>query len=199
MGEKIIDPEALQFISSKVASDGGSAHEVLMITSKAVSKCQGSYMMEDLAKELDNDHTPLVQISHVIQAMQEGPPTSLDALVRTLPPAAKVLFCAVMGLCEEKGGTIEVSIARLKKLCLDATNYSFMDVNTFVVETLLRMLDERGLVTIKRRHGRLISNRDEWTLAIASANVQHVFKRTFLKEPFFCNIKDYVRNNFLTC
>mmetsp|Transcript_30959 Transcript_30959/g.61708 ORF Transcript_30959/g.61708 Transcript_30959/m.61708 type:complete len:1422 (-) Transcript_30959:375-4640(-) len=200
VGKKVIDLEALQMISRKVASEGGNANEVLKITSEAVTNCHGSFTMEELVHELDDDHKPLVHVSHVIQALQENTPTTLNAVICTLPPAAKVILCAVIALCEEKGGTVEVSLITLKRLCMDATNQMFMaDVGTNVVKTLLELLDDTGLLVLKRKHGWFDASRKEWKLAIKSDEVKHVVKKTFLKEPFFCNLDYYVRSDFKEC
>lgn len=184
-------------ISRKVASEGGNANEVLKITSKAVSNCHGSFTMEELVHELDDDHKPLVFVSHVIQALQVNTPTTPDALICTLPPAAKVILCAVIALCEEKGGTVEITLMTLKNICMDATNHMFMaGVSTNVVKTLLELLDDTSLLVLKRRHGWFDASRKEWKLAIKSDEVKHVVKKTLLKEPFFCNLDNYVRNDF---
>ena len=169
VGQVIVEPDAIQFASRKVAAVSGDARRALDICRRAVeiaemksfasardgkenvepgtpSKTPGRQTAQTVMKEKKG----IVTIATVKRAINEATSTPLAAHLRSLPLASKVLLAALLARVRRTG----ISESSLADVVDEARKMGIMSQNKAVEEYLLtpdatptRNDDEFGVVT----------------------------------------------------
>mmetsp|Transcript_6131 Transcript_6131/g.12636 ORF Transcript_6131/g.12636 Transcript_6131/m.12636 type:complete len:1844 (-) Transcript_6131:84-5615(-) len=197
VGKKIIDSKALELISRKIATNSGDARRVLELTYNAVNICLEASSEEELSQQLPDDHAPLVKVSHMMKAVRQAMPGRHEDVIRGLPQAAKVVLCIAVTISQAWGPKAEISVATLKKYCVEASMHAIMDeLGISQVMNLVETLSDAGLLIIGNRGFFDPSESDmKLKLGVQLDDVETALERSLLTEPFFRRLADYVKKN----
>ncbi|KAK3696549.1 Origin recognition complex, subunit 1 [Vermiconidia calcicola] len=116
VGQVIVDPDAVQFASRKVAAVSGDARRALDICRRAVEIAEQESLVAEPGKENQAPDTPsktpamaskqgIVTIATIKRAINEATSTPLAAHLRSLPLASKLFLAALLARLRRTGIT----------------------------------------------------------------------------------------------
>jgi len=191
----VVDPDAIQFASRKVAAVSGDARRALDICRRAVEIAENEQIRQDtvvsypahehkmrgaVAQRVESVQNRVV-IDTIKQAINEATSNPTQQFLKALPLASKVLLAAIFtrvrrtGLAESSMGDV---MEEAKKLSQMASNVSIWGQTNSVFPRTLAMgiaameLMEAGIIGLEYRRGeragkiRLTLGSDELILAL---------------------------------
>ncbi|WPG99149.1 origin of replication binding protein [Acrodontium crateriforme] len=183
VGQVIVEPDAIQFASRKVAAVSGDARRALDICRRAVEIAeQEAVVAKATGKENEAPDTPsktpgrqqndirgpkrgVVTIGTVKRAINEATSTPLAAYLRALPLASKVLLAALLARLRRTG----ITESTLADVIDEARKMSIVSQNKYIEAELLAPFDElqeaadetfAGAIGTPSRRGRLAARKD---------------------------------------
>ncbi len=147
-------------------------------------------------QQLPDDHEPLVKVSHIMKALRQAMPGRHDDVIRGLPQAAKVVLCIAVTISQVWGPKAEISVATLKKFCVEASMHVIMDeLGISQVMYLVETLSDAGLLIIGNNGFFNPSESDmKLKLGVQLDDVETALERSLLTEPFYRRLVDFVKN-----
>jgi origin recognition complex subunit 1 len=159
----VVDPDALQFASRKVAAVSGDARRALDICRRAVEIAEGDHQegaampptpskKSNQDKHAESDRQKIkVTISTIKQAINEATSSPVQQYLRSLPLTSKLLLGALLALLRRSG----IGEITMGKVIDEAKRLGKMADNKAVSDYLLgreRYLDRRATKTAGSRY-----------------------------------------------
>lgn len=149
VGNKFIDPKAIEFAAKKVSASSGDARKVLDLAHNAVTICETS-LSPDQLKATTTDE-PVVTLKDMLKAAKASTPFA--DIINGLPLFAKVILCVAVTLNQEKKDkniSEQMTLGLLRNLSMRALDDDVcgdsIDISTF--GTLFEQLLDAGLLSL---------------------------------------------------
>ena len=149
-----------------------------------------------MAVNEDDECMPLVKLPHMMRAIREGMPMRHGDVISGLPQAAKVILCIAVSLSQVWGPTAEISIATLKKYCVEATHHAIMDeLGMGHIMNLVEMLIDAGLLVAGNSNQfNPFDFNSKLKIGVQLDDVEIALEKSLLNEgSFYRSLVDYVK------
>lgn len=176
VGQVVVDPDAVQFASRKVAAVSGDARRALDICRRAVELAEQDLAQHDQAEQENQPLTTpsktlksatkgIVTIATIKRAINEATLTPLAVHLRSLPMASKLFLAALLARLRRTG----ITESTLADVVDEAHRMSTMTTNKIVATHLLAVVPNPaqhdgettdGLVMTPQKRGRPAQKKD---------------------------------------
>jgi origin recognition complex subunit 1 len=118
----LIEDDAIQFASRKIAAVSGDARRALDICRRAVEIAETDNMTNSHVNQVSPPRVK-VSITTIMQAIQEATSNPITTHIRSLPSAAKLVLFAIL-LLTRRSGVTETSVAEVSNVLRECVNIS---------------------------------------------------------------------------
>jgi len=146
VGNRIIEPKAVEFAASKVSASSGDARKVLELTSSAVAKCMASLSPAEL-KETSVDK-PIVSLKFMLKAVKDTIQKHADT-IEGLPQMAKVTLCVAVTLNQVGKVSDGLTLGMLKNYVFESLKDDVYDEDMLSIDVfggVVQQLFDAGLL-----------------------------------------------------
>jgi Cdc6-like AAA superfamily ATPase len=196
IGNKIVDPKALEFMAMKVESSTGDARSVLEMTAKAIERRLSA--VRDGSRLPSNPNAPLVTMADVMPAVKKSN-TKIADTIEGLPTMGKASLCVLATLA--RVGAKPTTLGKLKRFVTEAMSENqheeLLTLDDF--KALVETLVDTGLLTIGGSMKANLGMGNLLTMPISLGlqleDVQVAITNGLGKERFYENLCEFTKKN----